>query len=694
MSFAVEKILSQREAIESEIQRHKSPVTLLFTALEDSTPHFDRFGEAATVEWMRIQSQLVMSSIREYDGTVVKAIGDFVVGYFTDVRGAVASAQDILRKLHESNQTETEESGTFLRVALHQGLGYLKGGDVFGDMISVTARVTKLCLPMQILTTESVYRAVRDGMDVNFNPMGTQHIRGMVGTESLYEIGWTDTETYAQLRQQFPPRSSQLQEELSEGRYQILAELGHGAMGVVYKAYDRVIGRVVAMKTIPLEITGEERDELVARLKQEARAAGVLDHPNLITAFDFGEISGLFYLTMQFVEGETFASMLARKELMPLEDVLTALDQICSGVGFAHKAGIIHRDLKPANIMWTKQGSVKVLDFGIAKLADSGLTQAGTIIGTPSYLSPEQACGRRIDSRSDIFALGAVFYELLTGDRAFPGESATGIIYKVLNEDPIPLIKIEPTLPPGLDAAIRKALAKDPNQRFQTCEEMRQAIAKCRTETVDVPTRVMPAPKATLQTLQMLIEDEPEEKSRKGWLVAAAAVLVAVGIAAFVPQVRQGVVNLVQKQQPAHASEPVEQPAAPATNPVSAESPQLVTQAPVTSEAAVTETTPAAEESKPVIKEVSKKAKEKKPAKAAEKEKEAVQEEESPAEPVAGGFYRSDIPALMSKADRYAGQGEYDKAIFLYRQILKIDPKNPSAREGLQRAQEAQSSKR
>ncbi len=677
MSYGVEALLKQRGEIDTELRKHKSPITVMFTDLAGSTRYFERYGDTAGVEWLQRHNAIVVPVVEEHGGIVVKTIGDSVMAYFTEPTNSVEAAKDIQRKLYEINQAESLESGMYVRVALHQGLGYLRGGDVFGDVVNVAARVTKFCLPAQILITESVYRTVQSLPDLEFNPQGTQQIRGKTSMETIYEIGWTDPETYCKIRERFPPKTALPQEELSEGRYQVLTELGRGAMGVVYKAYDRLIGRVVAMKTIPIEVSSEERENLIARLKQEARAAGILDHPNIITVFDFGEVSGLFYFTMQYVEGDTFSTMLNRKDLLPLPLVLQAMDQICSAVGFAHTADIIHRDLKPSNLMWTKAGSAKVLDFGIAKLGDAGLTRAGMIVGTPSYLSPEQAAGRRLDHRSDIFSLGAVFYELVTGERAFPGDSTTGIIYKVINEDPVPPRAIEPTLPAGLDAAVRKALAKDPDQRFQSCEEMREAIQNCRNKVVEVPVRQQTlGPKPTNGPTPVTTVPDSASDNRAVWLVVGAVVLAMV-VLISIPLMRKPVNRSVP-------TTPVTVQAASTSN--------TVTTPPVTPPSPSTEQKAAPEppKSDDTAKSADNESKHGKVRKAKQAARETAEEEDTTA-PDSGVFGRSDVSSLLVKADSYAGRGDYGKAIYLYKEILRVDSKNASARDGLRRAQESQS---
>jgi len=262
------------------------------------------------------------------------------------------------------------------------------------------------------------------------------------------------------------------------GRYELLDELGRGAMGVVYRAKDPVIGRDVAVKTIRLVEagTGLTREELVSRFQTEARAAGLLTHPNIVVIYDAGEEDGQFYITMELVEGSSLQALLDQGQSFPLPRVLRLMEQACSALEFAHQRLVVHRDIKPANLMLTQDDQLKITDFGTAKILQMGATQTATVIGTPSYMSPEQIKGSPVDGRSDIFALGVILYELVTGQKPFPGENVTTVIYRVVNEEPIPPRQIEASIHPGLAAVITRALAKDPAERFESCREMSQAL--------------------------------------------------------------------------------------------------------------------------------------------------------------------------------------------------------------------------
>ena len=270
---------------------------------------------------------------------------------------------------------------------------------------------------------------------------------------------------------------------LKAGRYEISGELGRGAMGVVYKATDPVIGRTVAVKTIKLseEGTGLSRPELLTRFQTEARAAGLLTHPNIVVVFDAGEEDGLYYITMELVEGKSLQAHLDGGVAFALPRVLRIMEQTCSALQFAHERNVVHRDIKPANIMLPADDTVKVTDVGTAKILQFGtMQQTAHVMGTPSYMSPEQVKGRAVDGRSDIFSLGVLLYEMVTGEKPFPGQNITTVIYKIVNEEPVPPRQIDPSIHPGISAVVMKALAKEPEARYQSCREMLEDLRNYR----------------------------------------------------------------------------------------------------------------------------------------------------------------------------------------------------------------------
>ena len=275
------------------------------------------------------------------------------------------------------------------------------------------------------------------------------------------------------------PRSKTTVPTLTKaGRYELREELGRGAMGVVYRAHDPVIGRDVAVKTMHLSEagTGMSREELIGRFQTEARAAGLLTHPNIVVVYDAGEEQGLFYITMELVEGRSLQTMLDARQLFPLPRVMRLMEQVCSALDFAHQRNVVHRDIKPANLMLTADDTLKITDFGTAKILQFGTAQTSHVMGTPSYMSPEQVKGKPVDGRSDIFSLGVILYELMTGEKPFPGQNVTTVIYKIINEEPIPPRSLDSSIHPGLSAVITHALAKEPAARFQNCQELLEAL--------------------------------------------------------------------------------------------------------------------------------------------------------------------------------------------------------------------------
>src|SRR6516162_6192523 len=263
--------------------------------------------------------------------------------------------------------------------------------------------------------------------------------------------------------------------EQTVGRYEIVGELGRGAMGVVYRAKDPTIGRTVALKTLRLDVHGLDTGEMVRRFQNEARAAGLLNHPNIVTNYDAGEQDGIFYIAMELIEGTTLHALLHEKRILAAGEVVHLAHEVCKGLDYAHSHGIVHRDVKPANIMLTSRGAVKIMDFGIAK-AGGSMTSTGEVLGTPNYMSPEQVKGKPLDGRSDLFSYGVILYEMVTGEKPFAGDNITTIIYKIVNEDPIPPRELNHDLHPGLDRVILKALAKNPQDRFQLGADLVIAI--------------------------------------------------------------------------------------------------------------------------------------------------------------------------------------------------------------------------
>jgi serine/threonine protein kinase/tetratricopeptide (TPR) repeat protein len=271
----------------------------------------------------------------------------------------------------------------------------------------------------------------------------------------------------------------------SIGKYRIVGLIGQGAMGEVYKALDPVLNRHVALKMMSASMAADP--DLVQRFHREAQSAARLNHPNIVTVFDFGDAQGKFYMAMELLQGTDLKDVIASGAFPSLWDKLSLMEQICDGLAFAHANGVVHRDLKPANIQVQANGRVKIMDFGLARLQASDMTKTGMVMGTPNYMSPEQVRGQKADARSDIFSLGAVFYELLCGKKAFNADSMHTILFKVLDEEPEPMRTFAPDLPIGLSDLIDRALQKDPDERLQDAASVKAALAAVRDTLTDAP---------------------------------------------------------------------------------------------------------------------------------------------------------------------------------------------------------------
>ena len=264
---------------------------------------------------------------------------------------------------------------------------------------------------------------------------------------------------------------------LKLGKYEIRRRIGAGAMGIVFEAWDPGIGRRVAVKTLKQDILdSSEAADVLARFRREAQAAGRLNHPNIVAVYELGETDGITFIAMEYVDGKELKEFCDKGECFPLAQAVRIITELLVALDVAHAAGVVHRDIKPGNIFLVGNDVVKVGDFGVARVESSELTQAGSVLGTPSYMSPEQICGQVVDGRADLFSAGVILYQLLTGEKPFQGNSLATIMHKLLKEEPTPPSVINVHVPPAFDAVITKALAKRPENRYQNGAEFAAAV--------------------------------------------------------------------------------------------------------------------------------------------------------------------------------------------------------------------------
>ncbi len=264
------------------------------------------------------------------------------------------------------------------------------------------------------------------------------------------------------------------------GRYVIQSELGRGAMGVVYKATDSVLERTVAVKTVNITLERDYAEKYEQRFYQEAKAAGGLNHPNIVTIHDVGKAGDVVFMAMEYIEGVELRTLIGEGRPLRMPQAVSIAAQVAEGLAYAHQRGVVHRDIKPANIMVVATGPVKITDFGIARMRGSGdLTQTGTLLGSPKYMSPEQVIGKRADHRSDIFSLGVILYEMLCGAAPFNGENVTALMYQIVNFVPPAPSSINPAVPQMLDLIVAKMLAKPLESRYQDAADLARDLREC-----------------------------------------------------------------------------------------------------------------------------------------------------------------------------------------------------------------------
>jgi serine/threonine-protein kinase len=259
------------------------------------------------------------------------------------------------------------------------------------------------------------------------------------------------------------------------GRYEILDKLGEGAMGVVYRARDDTLGRVVALKMLSSEV--DAATEQYQRFQREAEAIGRLNHPHIVKVYDLGSSDGQLYMAMELLEGRDLRALIEQREPIAFADRIRIMAEICEGLEYAHSRGVVHRDVKPANIVVTAAGRVKILDFGLARVATrQTITKRGVILGTPDYMAPEQATGQAVHPLSDMFAAGVVFYEFLTLQKPFVGRTLHSVLYQIISEHPSPVLTLNPDVPARLASIVHRMLEKEPERRFESMAEVAQRV--------------------------------------------------------------------------------------------------------------------------------------------------------------------------------------------------------------------------
>src|ERR687895_580089 len=344
----------------------------------------------------------------------------------------------------------------------------------------------------------------------------------------------------------FSEATNRMAQQVLNERYKVETTLGEGGMARVYRGTDQVLDRTVAIKVLADRYA--EDDNFVTRFRREAQAAAALSHPNVVAVFDTGDDAAAHYIVMEYVEGRTLGEVLKVEGPLDADRASAIAEDVATALQAAHERGLVHRDVKPGNVMIDTEGRIKVMDFGIARAAaDDTLTQTGTVLGTAAYLSPEQARGDAVDARSDIYSLGCVLYEMLSGRAPFTGDSAVSIAFRHVNDRPDPPSAHHPGIPPELEAVTMRALEKDPARRHQSAEEFRQALAAAPAAGGDTgpmggggDTDLLPVAAPPDATTPITAEPTPTDLSRRAgfpsWLplaLIAAAVLALAGILAL-----------------------------------------------------------------------------------------------------------------------------------------------------------------
>jgi serine/threonine protein kinase/class 3 adenylate cyclase len=466
----VDALLKARAEIDEQLRQHKNALTVLFTDVVGSTGFFERNGDTAGLVMIHRHDQTAKQAIAQHHGKVVKMIGDSAMAEFPDPGSAVRAAVEIERQFFKLNATLPEDQRVQVRIGLHTGVGFHKENDIFGDVVNVASKIVRRAAAAQILISRALHEAIADDQDLHCRWLNRLTIDGRTEKEDLYEVVWTDPEAYREMQDKMSSSSP------IPPRYEVLSQIGAGGMGILYKVRDLETSEIVALKVLKPEIASDP--EVQENFKRELCLARKITHKNVCRIYDFSRSNGTACTSMELIEGESLSAKLCRSGALPLTEAMDIARQVCAGLQEAHAQGIVHRDLKPANVMVDRGGTVKIMDFGIARMMHRDGPMTGTIVGTPEYMAPEQAEMKPVSPATDIYALGLLLYEMVTGVPAFSGDTPVAVALKQIREYPKRPREIMPQLSGAVDAVIMKSLQKDPAKRFRSIDALNLALVK------------------------------------------------------------------------------------------------------------------------------------------------------------------------------------------------------------------------
>jgi class 3 adenylate cyclase/cell division protein FtsN len=434
---------------DEQLEQHASSLTIVFIDFVGST--VPRGQGSAALQATAWDSELITSIVQKHQGHVIKTLANAIMAEFSHSAAAIRAAME-MERLTESN------SQARMRIGIHGLTDQVREIDVFGSVVSMAANITKHAAFGQILVSRQVVEAVSKETDLHCQWFRTVNIGGKAENDEVFEVKW------AAAPSSIPPR------------YEVLSQVGAGGMGIVYKVRDRETDEIVALKILKSALANDPA--MQENLRREVCLARKVTHKNVCRIHEFSRSNGTAYISMEFIEGESLLSRLHRCGSFPLNEALTIGQHICAGLREAHVQGIVHRDLKPANIMVDQDGNVKIMDFGIARRFQGTGPITGTLAGTPAYMAPEQVELKRLDARTDIYALGLLLYEIVTGVPAFEGETPIAVALKQLRESPKRPRQVVPSLPGRAETLILKCLQKDPSKRFQSVDDLARALKR------------------------------------------------------------------------------------------------------------------------------------------------------------------------------------------------------------------------